>query len=165
MARKAFFSFHYQPDCWRAAQVRSMGMVEGNHPCTDNDWESITRGGDERIRRWIADQMNGTSCVVVLIGCNTAGRKWINHEIISGWNNNKGVLGIHVHNLLDRDQRTCTKGANPFDLIGYGDTGRKLSTIAQAYDPGGYTSKDVYAQIRANLAAWIDEAISIRGRH
>lgn len=50
MARKSFFSFHYKPDNWRASQVRNMGVVEGNQPTTDNDWESITRGGNKLLK-------------------------------------------------------------------------------------------------------------------
>ena len=32
MARRTFYSFHYKPDNWRAAQVRNMGVIEGNRP-------------------------------------------------------------------------------------------------------------------------------------
>jgi len=49
MARKVFFSFHYKPDNWRASQVRNMGVIDGNRPVSDNDWEQITRGGDEAL--------------------------------------------------------------------------------------------------------------------
>ncbi len=34
--RQVFFSFHYEADAWRAAQVRNMGVVEGNEPVSDN---------------------------------------------------------------------------------------------------------------------------------
>ena len=101
MPRKAFYSFHYKPDNWRASQVRNMGVIEGNAPASDNDWESITRGGDAVIEKWIDGQMNGKSCSIVLIGTNTAGRKWINYEIKKSWNDKKGVMGIHIHNLKD----------------------------------------------------------------
>ena len=30
MARRVFYSFHYQPDNWRAAMVRNIGSIEGN---------------------------------------------------------------------------------------------------------------------------------------
>jgi len=70
--RRVFYSFHYKADAWRAAQVRNMGVVEGNEPVSDNDWEQITRGGDATIERWIDKQMEGRSCVVVLIGSWTA---------------------------------------------------------------------------------------------
>ena len=99
MTRRVFYSFHYKPDNWRAAQVRNMGVIEGNPPCSDNDWESIKKGSDAAIKKWISDQMSGKSCIVVLIGSDTTGRKWINHEIIKGWNDGKGVVGIYIHNL------------------------------------------------------------------
>jgi hypothetical protein len=79
MARRAFYSFHYQPDNWRASQVRNMGVIEGNAPVSDNDWESVTKGGDPAIKKWVADQLDGKSCTIVLVGQSTAGRKWISH--------------------------------------------------------------------------------------
>ncbi len=142
-----------------------MGVIEGNRPATDNDWETITRNGDFAIKRWINDQMNGTSCTVVLIGENTAGRKWINHEIVEAWNSGKGVLGVHIHNLKDRDQKQCTRGSNPFDSIPFGNGTTRLSSIVKAYDPSCYTSATVYDHIRQNLAAWVEEAIRIRSNY
>lgn len=162
MARRVFYSFHYKPDNWRASQIRNMGVIDGNRPCSDNDWEAVTRGGDDRIKRWIAEQMDGQSCAVVLIGANTAGRKWINYEIIRAWDDGKGIVGVYVHNLQDNDNRQSAKGANPFASIGYGNTGRMLSSVVKAYDPPYISSKDVYGHIRANLATWVEEAISIR---
>ena len=94
--RRTFFSFHYKPDNWRAAQVRSMGVVEGNEPVSDNDWEEVTGGGDDAIKEWIDDQMKGRSCVIVLVGNKTAGRKWIKYEIEKAWNDGKGLLGIYT---------------------------------------------------------------------
>lgn len=162
MARRSFYSFHYKPDNWRASQVRNMGVIEGNRPCSDNDWESIKSGGDERIKKWIAEQLDGKSCVVVLIGANTAGRKWINYEIVRGWDDRKGVVGVYVHNLQDSAKTQDSKGANPFASIGYGNTGKMLSSIVKAYDPPYMNSSDVYGHISRNLAAWVDEAITIR---
>jgi len=162
MARRVFYSFHYKPDNWRASQVRNMGVIEGNRPCSDNDWETITKGVDERIRNWIAEQMDGKCCVVVLIGANTAGRKWINYEIIKGWDDGKGVVGIHIHGLKDKDGNVSTKGNNPFDSIGYGNTGKKLSSIVKCYDPQGSNSQERYDWIKKHLANAVEEAISIR---
>jgi len=165
MARRVFYSFHYVPDNWRASQVRNIGAIEGNQPAKDNDWETVTKGGDKAIEKWIADQMNGRSCVVVLIGAATANRKWINHEIVKGWDAGKGVLGIHIHNLKNSEGKTSAKGANPFDNINYGLTGKKLSTIVRAYEPSGTTSSEVYDHIKNNLEKWIEAAIDIRSKN
>lgn len=160
MARRAFYSFHYKPDNWRASQVRNIGAVEGNKPAADNDWETITKCGDAKIKQWIADQMSGKSCVIVLIGSETAGRKWIKHEIKKAWEDGKGLLGIYIHRLKDKDENTSIMGSNPFDEFNV--NGKKLSTIVKTYNPTGVTSKDVYETISTNLAAWLDEAVKIR---
>ena len=92
MARNCFYSFHYKPDNARASQVRNIGVIEGNKPVSDNDWEAVTKGGDDAIKRWIASQMKGKTCAVVLAGTGTANRKWINHEIIKAWDDGLGVV-------------------------------------------------------------------------
>ena len=163
MARQAFFSFHYKPDNWRASQVRSMGVVEGNRPVSDNDWESVTNGGDKAIEEWIADQLKNRSCTIVLVGENTVGRKWITHEIKESWNSWKGVVGIHIHNLKDSDGNQSQKGGNPFDYVTVG--GKSLSTIVKLYDPPYMSSTFVYDYIKQNISTWVEEAIQIRSSY
>ena len=165
MARRVFYSFHYSPDNWRASQVRNIGVIEGNRPATDNNWESITKGGENAIKRWIADQMRGRSCTVVLVGSQTAGRKWINYEIIKSWNDGKGVVGIHIYGLKNRDGKISQKGMNPFDDIGYLNTGKKLSSIVKCYDPRGRNSRERYEWIQTNLSNAVEEAVAIRNEH
>ncbi len=163
MARRVFFSFHYKPDNWRGSQIRNMGVIEGNRPVSDNDWEQITRGGDEAIQDWINEQMEGKSCISVLIGANTAGRKWIKYEIKKAWNDDKGVLGIYIHNLKDKERNQSSKGRNPFD--DFTIKGEKLSKIVKAYDPPYLTSTFVYDHIKENLIDWVEEAIEIRNKY
>ncbi len=139
-----------------------MGVVDGNKPAADNDWESIKRGGPNAIKRWIHQQMEGRSCVVVLIGRLTASRPWVLYEIAYGWNKGMGVVGVYVHNLKDKNQQTDSKGPNPFDRLAFTlRDGRKvsMSRVVRAYDPPAY---DAYGYIRGNLANWIEEAIEIR---
>ena len=162
MARRAFFSFHYRSDASRAALVRNMGMVEGNSPVSDNDWEAVTRRGDAAIERWIAEQMHGRSCTVVLVGSNTAGRKWIRHEICQSWNDGMGVVGIHVHGLKDLNGNTAAKGDNPFTAVTHNKSGKSLAAIVKCYIPPGSDSKERYAWIKKHLASAVEEAIQIR---
>lgn len=160
--RNAFYSFHYDLDNWRASQVRNMGVVDGNHPVSDNDWEQVKKGGDAAIERWIENQMSGRSCVVVLIGNQTSNRKWVLHEISKGWNLNKGVVGIYVHNLRDALGRQVGKGASPFSKVTHNPTKLPLSSIVKTYDPPFFDSQQVYAYIKNNVGTWIEEAIRIR---
>lgn len=165
MVRKCFFSFHYKPDSQRASMVRQIGVIEGNQPATDNDWEAIASGSDDAIKKWIAEQIYGKSCTVVLVGSNTANRKWINHEIIKSWNDEMGVVGIYIHGLKNLDGNTCAKGDNPFDYITHGPTKNKLSSIVKCYNPAGSDSKERYAWISKHLANAVEEAIIIRGEN
>ena len=163
MARKVFFSFHYVPDNWRASQVRQIGSIEGNQAISDNDWEKVTKAGDLAIKNWIAGQMSGKSCEVVLIGAVTAGRKWIKYEIEEAWKARKGVVGIYVHHLRDANQRQSAKGANPFSAFNI--SGTNFASIVKAYDPPYTDSKQVYKYIGDNIEAIVEEAIAIRGRY
>ena len=163
MARRVFFSFKYKPDNWRASQVRNAGVVEGDRPVTDNDWEQITRGGEAAIERWINGQMSGKSCAVVLIGSTTAGQKWIKYEIEKAWNDGKGVVGVYIHKLEDSSGDQSAKGRNPFDDLKVNKT--TLSEIVKAYDPLYESSKYVFNHIKENLADWVEEAISIRDKY
>ena len=162
MARKVFFSFHYQQDAWRASQVRNIGVVEGNASATDNKWEEVKRGGDAAIRRWIDEQLTGRSCTVVLVGAETADRQWVRYEIEKSWNDgNKGVLGIRIHRLLDHSQHSATADSNPFDRFTL-KNGGKLSASMKLYDPPYTSSADVYAYISQNIGQWIEAAIASR---
>ena len=163
MARRAFYSFHYQPDNFRAGQVRNMGVIEGNISATDNDWEAVKKGGDAAIQKWIDDQLYGKSLAIVLIGSATAGRKWINYEIKAAWDAGKGVMGIYIHNLKDSDGKQTSQGSNPFS--GFNVSGTSLSSIVKTYTPPYTDSKQVYGHIKDNLAAWIEDAIEIRAKY
>ena len=163
--RKVFYSFHYKPDAWRASQVRNIGAIEGNQPASDNDWETVKKGGDTAIKKWINEQLSGRSCTVVLIGANTAGRKWIKYEIEKSWNDEKGLVGIYVNKLKDSDGDQSSKGSNPFDDFTLDEGKKKLSSVVKVYTPSGSTSTASYDDIKANLSDWVEEAIEIRDNY
>ena len=162
MARRAFYSFHYKPDNWRAAQVRNIGSVEGNKPATDNDWEEIEKGGEDAIKKWIAGQLKGRSCTVILVGQRTANRKWINYEIVRSWDDGMGVVGIRIHGLKNSEGHIASTGINPFNYIPYGDKGKKLSSIVKCYNPKGTNSQERHEWISKHLRNAVEEAIRIR---
>ncbi|NCA80096.1 MAG: hypothetical protein EOM76_07930, partial [Sphingobacteriia bacterium] len=91
--RQVFFSFEYNKDNWRASQVRNMGKVDNSSTFSDNDWEEVKSKTDTKIKEWISSQMAMRSCLVVLIGTTTSGRKWINYEIQKAYELRKGIVG------------------------------------------------------------------------
>lgn len=164
--RRVFFSFHYERDAWRAGQVRNIGAVEGNEPLSDNDWEEVKGAGKEAIKRWIDDQIARRSCTVVLIGAQTSERPWILYEIEQTWELGKGLVGIHIHGLEDRRGDQDTKGHSPFWRVrdDASDIGA-LANVVPVHDPSHWKSKDTYAEIRENIADWVEEGIAIRDQY
>jgi hypothetical protein len=156
--RKIFYSFHYDNDVFRVQQIRNIGALEENKPVSANEWEQIKRGGDAAIKRWIDLNMEYKTCLVVLIGSETASRKWVKYEIEKAWNDNRGVLGVYIHNINCMRSGTCYKGPNPFDIIYFKD-GSKLSSVVKTYNPNPYNA---YIDIANNLEHWIEEAIANR---
>ena len=73
--------------------------------------------------------MNYRTCAFVMVGSDTANRKWINHEIVKSWHDNMGVVGIYINGLKNLNGDTSSKGESPFDCIGYGNIGKKLSQL------------------------------------
>lgn len=160
--RQIFYSFHFSNDVMRVQQVRNMGVIEGNEPTSPNNWEEIKRKGDKSIEKWIENNMKNRSCVVVLIGSDTASRKWVKYEIKKAWNDGKGVVGIHIHNLKCPNNGTSTKGKNPFATFTLKDGKEKLSDTIKCYNP---KSNDAYNDIKDNIDDWIEEAITIRNNY
>lgn len=160
MARKVFYSFRYSIDSQRVAKIKNIGAIEGQPVIDGNKWEEVEKKG--QVQAWIDKEMKGRSCVVVLIGRATAGRKWVKYEIEKGWNDGKGVVGVYIHNVAKLDGTTDTKGKNPFEAFTVGTAKKNMSKIVKAYDPPGTTSAAVYNHIAKNLDAWVEEAIKIR---
>ena len=144
MARKVFFSFHYDRDVRRVVQVRNSWVVRPGdeaQPFYDKaEFEEAKKrvGG---IEKWIEEQLKGTSVTVVLFGYETFDREWVRHEIKRSYALGKGMLAIDIHNVKDpqlgRDVR--------------------LSSLYGEYDwvrDNGY----------ANMPAWIETAAKAAGR-
>lgn len=174
--RQVFFSFRYLYDAWRASQVRNMGKVSDSSTFSDNDWEEVREKDDDHIKKWINDEMHMRSCVVVLIGEHTQGRKWVNYEIEQAWEKGKGIVGIYIHGLKNAAEEQASKGKNPFEDFCIDTTFNyivhhsipadaneiNLAKVIKAYDTPYVSSTYVYNYIKDNIADWIEEAIEIR---
>jgi hypothetical protein len=163
MARRTFFSFHYDRDIWRANVVRNSWVTKDREAAGFWDaslWEEAKIKGDESIKTMILDGLKNTSVTVVLIGAETANRQWINYEIIESYKCKNGLLGLYIHNIKDIYGHTDTKGNNPFDYLHIEKSlGTKtyLSSLYPCYD---YVNDNGYL----NLGDWINNAAQQAGR-
>jgi len=118
MARRVFFSFHYDNDVWRANQVRNVNVVAGTDVAgffDHSEYEEAKKKGEDAIRRMILRNLDGTSVTVVLIGTQTAQRPWVKYEIEQSIARKNGLLGIHIHHLKNKDgQYSLFRGDKPW---------------------------------------------------
>ncbi|MBV9633248.1 MAG: TIR domain-containing protein, partial [Methylobacteriaceae bacterium] len=131
MARHTFFSFHYERDIWRASQIRNSWVTQDREAAgfwDKAEWEEIKKKGEAAVHNWIDEQLKGTSVTVVLIGAETSTRTYVDYEITQSHKKKKGILGIYIHNLKDKDQKTGTKGANPFGKWKFTDSDGNVVT-------------------------------------
>ena len=105
--------------------------------------------------------MQNRSCTIVLIGRDTANRKWINYEIKKSWRSGMGVIGIYIHGLKNKKGYISKQGKNPFDYISYKNS-ETLSKIVKCYNPRGDSSRERYEWISKHLSKIVEEAIKIR---
>jgi hypothetical protein len=147
MARRVFFSFHYERDVWRAGQVRNSWVTKPDREEAGYidavSWQAVKEKGDDAIKKWIEDQLDGTTVTIVLIGAETSEREWVKHEILSSEIRGNGLLGIYINNLKDQNRETDVKGTDPFEKMGYSG----IKTYDWVSD-GGYD----------NLGDWVEQA-------
>ena len=102
MARKVFFSFKYKPDVFRAMVARNSWVTQGKEAAGFVDaaeFEKLKKQGDAAIKRWINDQLNGTSVTVVLVGSLTCSSRWVKYEIEKSEERGNGLLGIDISKI------------------------------------------------------------------
>lgn len=163
MVRRVFFSFHYERDIWRANVVRNSWVTKPDRESAGfwdaSLWEEVKKKGDIATKRMINQGLNGTSVTVVLIGKETSKRKWVGYEIDQSCRRGKGLLGVYIHKIKDKDGNIDAKGANPFDSWYLERNGKKvyLSEIYPTYD---WTNNDGYK----NLGDWIEKAAKKAGK-
>jgi hypothetical protein len=162
MARRVFFSFHYDRDVRRVVQVRNSWVVrpEGEaQPFYDKAAfeEAKRRAGG--IEKWIEEQLKGTSVTVVLYGAETYEREWVRYEIKRSYELGKGILAIDIHSVKDPQLGVDRQGRNPLEYWSVKQAGQDIpmSRIYHTYD---LVSDDGYR----NLPAWIEAAAKAAGR-
>lgn len=150
LARRVYFSFHYENDAWRAAQVRNSWVTHPNRETAGfwdhAEWETVRRQDEGTIKRWIDRQMEGSSVICVLIGEGTCDRQWVRYEVQHAIEEGKGVIGVRIHNLRDQNGNTCPEGYTGSWIV---DGEHTFEELFPTYD---WVNDDGYN----NLGDWVE---------
>jgi hypothetical protein len=149
MARRVFFSFHYERDVWRASVVRNSWVTKPDRESAGffdaGIWEEAKKKGDAAIKKLIDDALVGTTVTAVLIGAETSTRTYVKYEVDRSLARGNGLLGIRIHNVKDKDGKVDIWGPSPL--------------------PSGYPVYDWFNDHGyANLGKWIEAAAVKAGK-
>ena len=115
MAKRVFFSFHYQDVIdFRANVVRNHKTTkhEGAGYFDASIWEDAKKESDLALKRLINSELKNTSVTAVLIGSETYSRRWVRYEIMKSLEKGNLLLGIHINSIAGKDQKTKKMGRN-----------------------------------------------------
>lgn len=146
MARRVFFSFEYEHDVSRAFVVRHSWVTQGKQAAgfiDVADFEKVKRQGDQAVKRWIDDQLDGTSVTVVLVGSHTCYSKWVRYEIDKSKKRENGLLRIDISQIRDLTGRTS----------------HPCGQIPEGYPFYNWVCDNGYE----NMGYWIEDAAALKG--
>lgn len=123
MAKRVFFSFHYQDVIdFRANVVRKHDLTKEDREDAGffdaSIWETAHRTGAAALTKLINAAVEGTTVTCVLIGSETFSRRWVRYEIFKSMSRGNKIFGVHINGVKDRYQATKLNGQNPFDYLG-----------------------------------------------
>lgn len=163
MARKVFFSFHYDNDINRSMVVRNSWVTQGKETAGFIDkaeFEKIKRQGDTAVHNWINKQLEGTSVTVVLIGSQTLTRPFVQYEICKSLERGNAVIGVRIHSIRDMITHATDYIGNTHTIIGSYSNGKPVyfdDVHDGLYD---YIVDNGYK----HLGEWIEAAASAHGK-
>lgn len=159
MARDVFYSFHYQNDISRAMIVRNRWVTYGNQIASGiidhADFEKVQRQGDAAIKRWIDNQLIGTTATIVLIGAETLERPYVQYEIMKSRERGNAIVGIYVNLIKDLNGHTSS-ACSRYTVIGHERDGSSVWFYDVADGIYDYVNDNGYN----NLGSWVEKAVS-----
>lgn len=159
MARRVFFSFHYQNDIWRVNQIRNSwrhrnenqrvaeGFFDGSI------WERSKRTSDDSLKNLIREGIKNTSVTCLLVGEGTFSRRWVRYEIARSILKGNGLLSVRIDNMKNQMGYGSNAGPNPFDYMGIYRTHAGSLLLAEKND-GKWVRYLDYTQQVSLPAGW-----------
>ncbi|WP_409525148.1 TIR domain-containing protein [Nitrincola sp. MINF-07-Sa-05] len=122
MARKTFFSFHYQEDVWRVWNVRNCWVVSKDQVAEgfydSSVFEASKKESDEALKTFLRNGLKNTSVTCVLSGQYTASRRWVRYEIVRSVLKGNGLLTVDIHGVENNAKELGVKGTDPLAEVG-----------------------------------------------
>lgn len=123
MARKVFFSFHYQDVIdFRANVVRNHWLTKSDREDAgffdSSVWETAKKSDTSAVKRLIHSGLDGTSVTCVLIGTQTYTRPWVRYELMKSFRKGNRILGVYINLIRGAGRANEVVRPKPIGLLG-----------------------------------------------
>jgi hypothetical protein len=124
MAKKVFFSFHYQDVIdFRANVVRNHWLTKPDRQeagfFDSSIWENAKKTGVSALKKLINDGLQNTSNTCVLVGTETFERRWVAYEIMKSFEKGNHIFCVHINSIKGKDGKIKSLGSNPLYYLGF----------------------------------------------
>jgi len=167
MAKRVFFSFHYQDVVdFRANVVRMHSTTKPEREDIGffdaSLWEETKRSGKVALKRLINSGLDNTSVTCVLVGSETYARPWVRYELLKSYKKGNKLLACHINSVKGRDERVKPPGPNPLDFIGVVFSSDGRTATLKEYTNGVWSD---YIEIdgSANYDFYVEEQFRGKG--
>lgn len=131
MARRVFFSFHYQPDVFRANVVKNAWVGREREDAgffNASVVEATKKTSDEALRTFLRKGLEGASVLCVLAGAATASRRWVRFEVLQALRDGRGIMEIAIHGIkCAKTEQTAAVGSSVLAQLGYWTEGGRVT--------------------------------------
>jgi len=171
MAKRVFFSFHYQDVIdFRANVVRNHGKFK----LTLQDagffdasmWEKAKKESDLALKRLINNGFKNTSNTCVLIGSGTYLRPWVRYELLKSVKKGNHIFGVHINSIKCKNGRIKDKGKNPLDYVGIfakdNSSYHLIQKLNDALEQLRQRGDEAIEQDRRNMKSSVDKVVRMK---
>lgn len=119
-------------NAWKV--VRPDGGLGGRTFYDSSLWESRQLEDPETLKRLIREGVGYTSAVCVLVGTETAIRRWVRYEIACAVIDKRGLLAVHVNSIRHHQLlMPHAPGPNPLAAMAVGKVQPNNALLQSAY--------------------------------
>lgn len=158
--RKVFPSYDWD-DVWYVNQIMNLPNIVGkeNIRFVKNVPNEEVKQSDSAVKKWIDENMENCSCLILFVGEKTYQSKWVEYEIRTAINRGMAYFIVYLTGMKDSVGNLVPDGLQ--------DPYKYHNLYAPSGTPGAYAVKKYYwidNDGLNNIHSWIEDACNRAGK-
>ena len=126
-------------------------------------FEAAERESEDALKRFLREGLKYTTVTCVLVGTETALRRWVRYEIFRSFIRGNGLFAVRIHTIAGFDKQPAAIGSNPFDNVAFtvdGDQLRFREYMTNGWQPARDVGSMPLKEVVYNLGALTNHTFS-----